>query len=54
MTDMLPKVITSKTGMPAGEAAFHWLMIFCTFGFWWPVYKLRKRAADRTTTTYLS
>lgn len=46
-------VIKSKHGMSAIEGLFHALMIVCTVGMWYPVYRLRKHSVDRTTTTYL-
>jgi hypothetical protein len=50
---MTDKVITSKHGMSAVEGMFHWTMIVCTVGIWYPVYRARKHAADRTTRTYI-
>lgn len=38
--------------MSAGEAAFHWLMIFGTCGFWYPVYSYRKHKKARTVHYY--
>jgi hypothetical protein len=49
-----PVKITSKRGMSAAEGMMHGLMIMFTCGLWYPVYRARKHAADRTTTTYLS
>lgn len=46
-------VIKSKHGMSVIEGLFHGLMICCTVGLWYPVYRARKHAVDRTTTTYL-
>ncbi len=47
-------VIKSKHGMSVIEGLFHAFMIMCTCGIWWPVYRARKHAVDRTTTTYLN
>ena len=46
-----PREIVTTTGMGAGEAAFHWTMIICTCGFWWPVYAARRRKANRTAVS---
>lgn len=46
-------VIKSRHGMSVAEGLFHALMIMCTCGVWYPVYRSRKHAVDRTTTTYL-
>jgi hypothetical protein len=46
-------VIKSKHGMSVAEGLFHAFMVICTCGFWYPVYRARKHAVDRTTTTYL-
>lgn len=47
-----PMVYESKSGMSAVEGLVHALMIVCTCGLWYPLYRARKHAADRTTTTY--
>ena len=47
----MARKIVSKSGMGAGEGAFHAFMIICTCGLWYPVYRMRKHAADRTTVT---
>ena len=39
--------------MSVMEGAFHWFMIICTCGMWYPVYRARKHNADRTTKTHL-
>lgn len=39
------------TGMGGGEVALHWLMIICTCGLWWPVYAMRRHAANRKSVT---
>jgi len=49
----MPEKIKSKRGMSVIEGAFHALMIVCTCGLWYPVYRARKHAADRTTTTII-
>jgi hypothetical protein len=46
-----PRESVTKTGMSAGEIAFHWTMIICTCGFWWPVYAGRKHKKNRTSVT---
>ena len=51
---MSQQKIVSKHGMSVLEGAFHGLMIMCTCGFWYPVYRARKHSVDRTTTTVLS
>lgn len=38
--------------MGSAESAFHMLMIMCTCGFWYPVYRGRKRKIERTTDIY--
>jgi hypothetical protein len=48
-----PVKVRSKHGMSAAEGMVHAFMIVCTCGLWYPVYRARKHAADRTTTTYL-
>lgn len=45
--------VRAKTGMSAAEGAVHAFLIVGTCGLWYPVYRLRKHAADRTTVTYL-
>ena len=45
--------VTSKSGMSLAEGAFHAFMIMATCGLWWPVYRARKHAADRTKTTII-
>ena len=47
----MARKVTSKSGMSVTEGSFHWVMIVFTCGLWYPVYRLRKHAADRTTTT---
>jgi hypothetical protein len=37
--------------MGSGEGAFHAIMILCTCGLWYPVYRMRKHQADRTSKT---
>lgn len=44
------KEVEQKMG--AGELAVHLLMIFCTFGFWYPVYRSRKSKIERTSKFY--
>lgn len=43
--------IKSKRGMSVAEASVHWLLILMTCGLWYPVYRVRKYAASRITTT---
>ncbi len=50
----MPQKITSKRGMSVIEGAFHAFMIIRTAGLWYPVYRARKHAVDRTTTTIIS
>lgn len=47
----MSSTIKSKTGMSVAEGAVHWFLIFVTCGFWYPAYRARKHAANRTTTT---
>jgi hypothetical protein len=47
------QVITSKRGLSGAELMFHAAMCVCTAGLWTPIFLMRKRAADRTTRTYL-
>jgi len=49
----MTRKVVSKSGMSVAEGSFHWLMIICTCGFWYPIYRARKHAADRTTTTLI-
>jgi cbb3-type cytochrome oxidase subunit 3 len=34
------------------EAVFHAVMIICTIGLWYPVYRSRKSKIARTTRVY--
>ena len=43
--------VVSKTGMSVAELSVHWTLIVFTCGMWYPVYRARKHAADRTTIT---
>lgn len=38
--------------MGAAEAAAHAVMIICTAGMWYPVYRHRKNKLGRTTNIY--
>ena len=49
----MTRKVVSKHGMSVAEGTVHWFMIVCTCGLWWPVYRARKHAADRTTTTVI-
>lgn len=42
----------SKTGMGAGWALFHAVMIAGTCGLWYPVYRAHKASAAKVTRTY--
>ena len=50
----MPQKITSKSGMSVAETLAHWTAVLCTCGLWYPVYRARKHAADRTTTTIIA
>jgi hypothetical protein len=50
----MPQTIKSKHGMSVAEGVLHAFMTVCTCGLWYPVYRARKHAVDRTTTTILS
>lgn len=50
----MAQVIVTKRGMGAVEGGFHVFMCVMTCGLWYPVYRLRKHQADRTSTTTLS
>lgn len=43
-----------KQHMHQVESAFHALMIMCTCGFWYPVYRARKKKIERTTNIYVA
>jgi hypothetical protein len=34
------------------EGLIHMVMILCTFGIWYPIYKSRKNAIHRTSKFY--
>ena len=38
--------------MHAAEAVFHGVMILCTLGLWYPVYRHRKNQLHRTFKHY--
>jgi hypothetical protein len=44
------KEVEQKMGV--GELTLHMLMIFCTAGFWYPVYRTRKNKIERTSKFY--
>lgn len=46
-----PRESVTVTGMSTGALAFHWTMIVCTCGFWYPVYAARRRQANRKAVT---
>lgn len=46
----MPK-IKSRQRMGWISLAFHWTMILCTMGLWYPIYASRRRA--RSTVTYM-
>jgi hypothetical protein len=46
----MPK-IKSRQRMGYISLAFHWTMILCTLGLWYPIYASRRRA--RSTVTYV-
>lgn len=48
----MPK-IKSTHGMSVAEGAFWFFAVLMTFGFAYPVYRMRKRKLDRTTVTRL-
>jgi hypothetical protein len=39
--------------MSAAEGIFHGVMIICTVGLWYPVYRHRKNRLARITNVYL-
>jgi len=45
--------VKSRTGISGAEGLVHGLLIMFTCGLWYPVYRARKHALDRTTTTCL-
>jgi hypothetical protein len=45
--------IKSRSGMSVAEGAVWAVLIVCTCGFAYPLYRARKHSVDRTTTTYL-
>ena len=47
-------VYTTKTGMPQGEKIVHALLILCTFGLWYPMYRSRLRYHRENARTYTS
>jgi hypothetical protein len=49
-----PAVARTRSGMSVAEGTFHGLMIVCTMGLWYPIYRARKHQADRTSTTRLA
>jgi hypothetical protein len=47
--------ITSQRGyMRTTEWLFHWSMIICTLGLWYPFYAHRRRRIERTSTIWWS
>jgi hypothetical protein len=49
-----PRESVTMTGMSTGKIIFHWCMIVCTCGFWWPAYAAAKHRADRKSVTRYS
>jgi hypothetical protein len=49
----MAKPIKSKNGLSVTETLVHAFAILCTGGFWYPVYRMRKHQAERTTKTYI-
>lgn len=48
-----PRESVTMTGLGGGWAFFHWTMIICTCGLWYPVYAAHKHHAGRkSVTTY--
>jgi hypothetical protein len=45
-----PRRAVTRAPMPVALALFHWTMIFCTCGLWWPVYAASKRSRKTVTT----
>lgn len=46
-----PRKAVTQGKLGYGEEMFHWLMIICTCGLWYPVYASRRRS-KRTVTRY--
>jgi len=42
----------TRTGMPQGEKIGHAVLILCTFGLWYPVYRSRLRYHRENARTY--
>lgn len=49
----MPEKITSTSGMSIGEGLAWWVMIICTCGLAWPLYRARRHKLNRTTTTVI-
>lgn len=43
--------IVSKTGLSNTETGLWWLLVIGTCGIFYPLYKMRKHAAERKTRT---
>lgn len=41
--------ILSRQRLGYGSLAFHWTMIICTCGLWYPVYASKRRARSTVT-----
>lgn len=50
----MSQTVKSRSGMSVGESLAWWLGIFCTCGLLYPVYRMRKHQANRTTVTQVS
>jgi hypothetical protein len=44
--------VAEQRHMGAAEAVLHGVMILCTVGLWYPVYRHRKNKLSRTTRFY--
>lgn len=49
---MKPTGTGVRSHMHATEGMFHMIMMVCTFGLWYPIYKHRKNKLARTTRFY--
>lgn len=47
-----PRRAVTQGKLGAGEELFHWCMIICTCGLWYPVYASRKRSKRSVTRFY--
>jgi hypothetical protein len=44
-----PRRAVTQGKLGYGEEMFHWMMIICSCGFWYPVYASRKRSKRSVT-----